>query len=176
MVYYHFGGVLFMSAFFKWIGGIISAIIVGVAVFHLTEGTLNNNDGLVSATPKPTTPLEERTFKFGLVTLKNLSLSPSPPSRLIEHEQVDIKFNYDVCCQKDVRIWIRPKIIGNNCKHGASGSPEYSGKGEGKSHFNLKGSGCKSSKVKELTVKVLDIGKEKEKKFTIPLNATYKFK
>jgi hypothetical protein len=98
--------------------------------------------------------ISNRTITIGAVDISNMRLSPMPPASILERESVSLRFNYNVCCNSEVRIWIKPVITGSNCTYAYSPSPLYKGTGSGDSDFHLRGTGCSSARVDALHITV----------------------
>jgi hypothetical protein len=117
--------------------------------------------------------ITRRTYRIGPVTIRNIGFNPFPPSVLAEHQEVITSFAYDVCCGYSALIWVRPVWTGSQCSYGASGSPVYSGRGNGSSSFNMRGAGCRSAVISGIRFSVKNQANNESAETVIPVRYTF---
>jgi hypothetical protein len=117
--------------------------------------------------------LPTRSYRVGVVTIQGIRLSPTPPATLAQNQQVNTRFDYDVCCGASVNIWVRPVWSGGQCSYAASGSPRYSGTGTGTSDFNMRGADCTLTQITGIRFSVKNLDNDNEDMTVIPVQYTF---
>jgi len=117
--------------------------------------------------------IASRSYRIGPATVKNIRFDPMPPAVLAQHQEVKTHFSYDVCCGHTARIWVRPVWNGAQCSYGASGSPDYSGTGNGTSKFSMRGANCQSAEITGIRFSVKNKANGNEAKTIIPVQYTF---
>lgn len=151
--------------------GVLGAALIGnwQNIFPEKNNTEQRKGSASTPVNERNYSISGRVFQIGDIELSSVILDPPTESKIFPNEHVNITFNYKVCCNSSVYLWIRPRVEGMGCSYKYSGSPKYLSSGTGNAHFFLEGAGCKTARVRSLVFHSENIITNQENEFNLPV-------